>query len=363
MTGPEVASARLVARWARVYTTGLPAGARNRRRAEIAADIHGQLEDARTRRERPTVTAAMMLSRRCGRRQDLSWRREVSGPARLARWQARRGWWIAGAVLITLAAGAAWLGYGVSLRSGGDQQPLRLATRAASQLEAGSPPASILPPAITMATSPAPFVMVFDRRHHVRASSGRLNGRIPVLPGGVLAWAAHHGEDRITWEPQPGLREAAIIEPYGQPRLGYVLAAHSLQTTSARQRTLTWSIGCCWLAALTVSFQITRLLPPHQAAPQPGPRTRLPATPEPRATGCRVTGQTTVPCPRRPTANPSHRHRRPAACHARMARQETKADDHGGVPPGHGAPNPKRHVHAGRSRELAMIMGVPEVGM
>jgi hypothetical protein len=186
----------------------------------------------------------------------------VAGPA---------GWWIAGAVLITFAAGAAWLGYGVSLRSGGDQQPLRLATRAASLLEAGSRPADILPPAINMAASPAPFVMVFDRQHHVLASSGRLNGRMPALPGGVLAWAARHGEDRITWEPRPGLREAAVIEPYGQPRPGFVLAAQSLQTISARQRTLTWSIACCWLAALTVSFQITRLLPARIRPPHTGP--------------------------------------------------------------------------------------------
>ena len=269
MTGPQVASAHLVAHWTRLYTTGLPAGVRDRRRAEIAADIHGQLADARTRHERPAVTAAMMLSRLVrGAWHDLSWRREVNGPVRLARWQARRAWWIAGAALITLAAAAAWLGYGVSLRSGGDQQPLRLATQAASRLEAGSPPASILPPAINMAASPAPFVMVFDRRHHALASSGRLNGRIPVLPGAVLAWAARHGEDRITWEPQPGLREAAIIEPYGQPRRGFVLAAQSLHTISARQRTLTWSIACCWLAALTLSFQITRLLPARIRRPR-----------------------------------------------------------------------------------------------
>jgi hypothetical protein len=273
MTGPEVAAARLVAHWARLYTTGLPAGVRDRRRAEIMADIHGQLADARTRRERPAVTAAMMLSRLVrGGWDDLSWRREVGGPARLARWQARRGWWIAGAALITLAAGAAWLGFGVSLRSGGDQQPLRLATRAASRLEAGSRLASVLPPAINMAASRAPFIMVFDRRHHVLVSSGRLSGRIPVLPGGVLAWAARHGEDRITWEPQPGLREAAVIEPYGQPRLGFVLAAQSLQTISARQRTLTWSIACCWLAALMVSFQITRLLPARIRPPHPPAR-------------------------------------------------------------------------------------------
>ena len=36
--------------------------------------------------------------------------------------------------------------------------------------------------------------------------------------------------------------------------------------------------------------------------------------------------------------------------------------DHGGVSPGHGTPNPKRHVHAGSSCKLAMITEVPPVG-
>ena len=35
--------------------------------------------------------------------------------------------------------------------------------------------------------------------------------------------------------------------------------------------------------------------------------------------------------------------------------------DHGHFAPGGGAPNPKRHVHAGRPQELAMIVGVPAV--
>jgi len=36
--------------------------------------------------------------------------------------------------------------------------------------------------------------------------------------------------------------------------------------------------------------------------------------------------------------------------------------DHGHFAPGGGAPDPKRHVHAGRPQELAMIMGGPPVG-
>jgi hypothetical protein len=269
MTRLEAAAARVVASWTRLYTAGLPAPVGDRRREEIGADLHGQFEDARSRRERPAMTAVVMISRLVrGGWHDLSWRREVSRPVRLARRRARRGWWIAGALLITLAAGTVWLSYGLSLRNGGDRQPLQLVARAAGQLTAGSPPGSVLPPVINMASNPAPFVIVYDHQRHVLASSGRLNGRTPGLPAGVLAWVASHGQDRITWRPQPALREAAIIEPYGGPHPGFVLAAQSLQTISAQQRSLTWSIACIWLAALAISFLTIRLLPARTRSAQ-----------------------------------------------------------------------------------------------
>ena len=269
MTWLQAASARVVARWTRLYTAGLPAPVRDRRREEIGADVHGQLDEARSRRERPAVTAAAMMSRLVrGALHDLSWRHEVGRPASLARWQARRAWWVTGVLLITVAACLAWLSYGLSLRNGADRQPLRLAAAAAGQLASGSPPGGVLPPVINMATNPAPFVIVFDARHHVLASSGHLNGRTPGLPAGVLAWVAAHGQDRITWQPGPGLREASVIEPYGGLHPGFILAAQSLQGISGQQRSLTRSIACLWLAALAISFLIARLLPARTTRPR-----------------------------------------------------------------------------------------------
>jgi hypothetical protein len=266
MTRLEAASGRGVTFWTRLYTAGLPVPIRDRRREEIGADLHGQLEDARSRHERPAVTAAVIIGRLMrGGWHDLSWRYEVSRPVRLARWRARRGWWIAGVLMITLAAGVVWLSYGLSLRNGGDRQPWQLAARAATQLTSGSRPGRVLPPVINMASNPAPFVIVYDPQYRVLASSGRLNGHTPALPAGVLAWAAAHGQDRITWQPQPGLREAAIIEPHGGPHPGFVLAAQSLRGISGQQRSLTRNIACIWLAALAISFLTVRLLPaPHR---------------------------------------------------------------------------------------------------
>jgi len=262
MSRLQAAAARVVARWARLYTAGLPAPARDRRREEIGADVHEQLAEARSRHERPAMTAAALLSRLArGAVHDLSWRHQVSRPISLARWQAWRRWWVTGAALITIAAFLAWLGYGLSLRNGADRQPLRLAAGAAGQLASGSPPGSVLPPAINMASSPAPFIIVYDARHHVLASSGRLSGHTPGLPDGVLSWAAAHGRDRITWQPAPGLREAAVIQPYGGPQPGFVLAAQSLQGISGQQRSLTWTIAAIWLAAVAISLLMTRTLP------------------------------------------------------------------------------------------------------
>jgi hypothetical protein len=127
MTWLQAASARVVARWTRLYTAGLPAPVRDRRREEIGADAHGQLDEARSRRERPAMTAAAMMSRLVrGAWHDLSWRHEVSRPVSVARWQARRGWWVTGVLLITVAACLAWLSYGLSLRNGGAHEPLPL---------------------------------------------------------------------------------------------------------------------------------------------------------------------------------------------------------------------------------------------
>jgi len=85
----------------------------------------------------------------------------------------------------------------------------------------------------------------------------------------VLAWVASHGQQRITWQPQPGLREAAIIEPYAGPHPGFVLAAQSLQAISVQQRSLTWSVACIWLAALVLSFLTVRLLPTRTRQQRP----------------------------------------------------------------------------------------------
>jgi hypothetical protein len=298
---------RVVSWWTRLYTWGLPSLVGGRRREEIAGDIAGQLEDARSRGEQPAVTATLIASRLVrGAWSDLSWRHEVGRPVRLARWRSRRGWWCLIALMITFGAAQVWAVYrvypieGASVQAtsliNGPTNPSEYASkqtiaRTASrsdQLSSGAAPSGVLPPAINLATSTAPFVIVYDSDFRVLASSARLHGRTPVPPAlralnrlassarlagrtPVLSVGRVLGQlGDLTWQIRPGLSEAVSVESYDGPHPGFVLGATSLQSISAEQTTLTWIIALACLAALALSFVIVRALPSRDPHAMPG---------------------------------------------------------------------------------------------
>jgi hypothetical protein len=75
---------RIAISWSALYTAGLPEEPRERRRAEVSADVDAHLADGRERWERPTRTALAVLARSLrGVVHDLVWRSQVTrGPGR-----------------------------------------------------------------------------------------------------------------------------------------------------------------------------------------------------------------------------------------------------------------------------------------
>lgn len=72
--------ARLVRRWTRLYTLGVPAGERERRREEIAADLHDQIEHDRAQGVADRRIAGALLARTLrGLAADVSWRGRHAG--------------------------------------------------------------------------------------------------------------------------------------------------------------------------------------------------------------------------------------------------------------------------------------------
>jgi hypothetical protein len=109
---------------------------------------------------------------------------------------------------------------------GANDPQIQMAQDAASALAGGASVDSLVPSAkVDIATSLAPFLMVYDDDGKILASSAVMHGGNPSIPPGVLDYTRQHGEDRVSWQPENGIRIAAVVAHYEH---GFVLAGRSL---------------------------------------------------------------------------------------------------------------------------------------
>ncbi len=161
--------------------------------------------------------------------------------------------WLPFAVVITFAAGIA---YGLdqqNLRQGANDPQIQLAEDAASRLDAGAAAATVIPTTgtpVDIARSLAPFVIVYNANDAPLASTGTLDGAVPVPPQGVSA-SARSAEDRVTWQPRNGVRIAAVVVAY---RGGTVLAGRSLRVVEQREDDALATTAVLWLGALVLTW-------------------------------------------------------------------------------------------------------------
>ena len=136
--------------------------------------------------------------------------------------------------------GFTYLAVQQDMRSSANDPQIQLAEDAATTLEAGAVPATVLPATNTVDVSKslAPFMEVLNDSGTVVASSGTLNGAAPILPSGVLD-KARTAEDRITWQPQSDVRLATVVVHYGGAQPGFVVTARSLREVEKRENQLT----------------------------------------------------------------------------------------------------------------------------
>ena len=152
------------------------------------------------------------------------------------------------AVLATGLSGLVYVVVQQDLRSGANDPQEQLATDAALELNAGAAPASFATgPAVDLATSLAPFVVVYDPAGKILATDGSLDGAPPKIPSGVLAAARESGRDAVTWQPRAGVRIATVSIPWSG---GTVMAGRSLRLVEERESQLELLVGAGWLAVL-----------------------------------------------------------------------------------------------------------------
>ena len=150
------------------------------------------------------------------------------------------------AALIVGTAGMVGLAF-LSLAQPANHPQIEMARSAVSQLEAGATPASVVPPRdIDIATSTDPFVIVTNSKHDVVASSASLSGKSVLPPPGVFDSVVRNGEDRVTWQPAPGVRSWIVVDSY---QGGFVIAGRS---PSDREQTAYQLVLWCSIAAIAV---------------------------------------------------------------------------------------------------------------
>jgi hypothetical protein len=143
--------------------------------------------------------------------------------------------WLPLAVVIIGMSGLVYVTVQQSLRMSLNDPQIQMAEDAASALAAGHDPTALIPSInVDVSQSLAPFLIIYDDAGNIVASSAVLHGKTPALPSGVLDYTRTNGENRVTWQPESGVRLAAVVVRVGNGS-GFVLAGRNMREVEKRE--------------------------------------------------------------------------------------------------------------------------------
>jgi hypothetical protein len=177
-------------------------------------------------------------------------------------------YWIPLAVVTTGLVGLVYLAVQQDLRMGANDVPAQIAQDTAASIAKGSEPWTVTGREdVEISTSLAAWSLVFDDTGKVVAGTPVLDGKQAVPPAGVFSVTKASGQDRVTWQPRAGVRQAVVAVRVAGGK-GVVMAGHSLTETEAHVDHLTQIAGAAWVAILAAAFVASLLF---VSAPMPLP--------------------------------------------------------------------------------------------
>ena len=169
--------------------------------------------------------------------------------------------WLLIAVIITGFSGLLEATIHQVIRESADDPQIQMAEDIAVALTDGQQVQNVVPAGkVDIAKSLATYIIVFDADGKAIASSAQLDGQIPTLPAGVFDYVKHNGEDRITWQPQTGVRSAIVVTQFQGSNSGFVLAGRSLREVEKREDDILQIILVGWVAILLGSLLATAVI-------------------------------------------------------------------------------------------------------
>lgn len=115
-------------------------------------------------------------------------------------------------------------------------------------------PTNFPPQKVDMGSSLGIFFFIYDKDKKLVGTTATLNGQTPEIPLGVLAFAKDKGEDRVTWQPKKGIRNAIAVTYFKGKSEGYVVTGRSLREVEKLEDTLQTLAGVGWIATLALTF-------------------------------------------------------------------------------------------------------------
>lgn len=163
--------------------------------------------------------------------------------------------WLAVAGLTTLFCGLVYATVQQSIRQSANDPQIEISEDAGRALENGIPPASIIGTNKTDLTkSLGAFVIIYDETGKIIASSATLEGSALVPPQGVFEYAKNHLDNRLTWEPVKGVREAIVVKHFAGNNPGFILVGRSLREVEVRENGIMKIAFAAWVAGLIFIF-------------------------------------------------------------------------------------------------------------
>ncbi len=146
--------------------------------------------------------------------------------------------WLAVLLLLATVFGTMYAVVQQVQRSDANSPQIQLAQDTAASLDHGDAPQVLVYGTVNITTSISPFMTIYDKTGNAVISSGYLDsqGKVPKAPFGMLAASKTKAYSAVTWQPQHGVRIAAVTV---SSKDYYVLSGRSLKEVEKNElRTL-----------------------------------------------------------------------------------------------------------------------------
>ena len=113
---------------------------------------------------------------------------------------------------------------------------------------------------VVIGESLTPYVVLYDMDRKPLSGNGMLGGNYPAPPKGTFDYLLTHHEDRFTWEPRPGMREAVVALFHDGKNPAYIIVGKSLLEVDKHIDQLSRLTLVLWLGTIFGSFVLTLIL-------------------------------------------------------------------------------------------------------